>query len=324
MPTPAGSIAALASSPLLTQYAITKSQSAIRKIGSFIAPIVEVPTLTFRYRVYSDQQRYRIAASQRNPGDKATRLGFTSTDKYEGIVPQALDFPIPNTEGLSKEELQWSIMEAQGILADESALTLEYQQVTGALAALNPNAFSWSIANAGANDPIADPTYGLDAIIKKVKLAVGNGASIKVLFGTSAFLAFRNHPSVLKRYIVNVGGGSKNASAVGTQSPAIEDIGAMLFTTPKVAMSEMVVDLTAPGVASNPTFILDNNVLVFASNDTPNRMDPSFMKTFATMGGFFRPGTYQSEDNRDQILKMDWNTLPLVTNASAGYLLATT
>jgi len=320
MPTPTGSIAALASSPLLTQYAITKSQDAIRKIGSFIAPLVEVPTLTFRYRTYSDQQRYRIAATQRNPGDKATRLGFTASDQFESIIPAALDFPIPNVEGLSPEELQWSIMEAQGILADESALALEYQQITRAVAALTAVAFSYGNF---VNDPIADPVSGLDALIKKVKLAVGNGAGIKVLFGTSAFLAFRNHPLVLKRYIVSIGG-SRGSATVGTQSPNIEDVSNMLFTGPKVAMSEMVVDNSAPGAAPAPQFILDNNVLVFASNDTPNRMDPSFMKTFATMGGFFRPGVYMTEDQRDQVLKMDWNTLPLVTNATAAALLTTT
>jgi hypothetical protein len=316
----AGSIAALASSPMLTQYAITKSQAAIRKVGSFIAPLVEVPTLTFRYRKYDDKQRYRIASTQRNPGDPATRLGFTAQDISGQILPQALDFPVPYAEGISDQELEWSIMEAQGILADESALALEYQQVTGAIsgAGLSGTA-QWS---SGTFDPIGDATYGLDTIIKQIKLAVGNGASVKVLFGTSAFLEFRNHPKVLSRYIVNVGSGSAKASAIGTQSPAIEDVGNMLFTTPKVAMSEMIVDTSAPGTTPTPAFILDTNVLIFASNDTPNRMDPSFMKTFATMGGFFKPGTYMTQDQRDQVLKMDWNTAPIVTNSGVGYLLS--
>jgi hypothetical protein len=46
-------------------------------------------------------------------------------------------------------------------------------------------------------------------------------------------------------------------------------------------------------------------------------MDPSFMKTFARMGGFFRSGSYMSEDQRDHVLKMDWTTLPKVTNTAA-------
>jgi hypothetical protein len=35
------------------------------------------------------------------------------------------------------------------------------------------------------------------------------------------------------------------------------------------------------------------------------------------MGGFFRSGSYMTEDQRDQVLKMDWTTLPSVTNATA-------
>jgi hypothetical protein len=72
-----------------------------------------------------------------------------------------------------------------------------------------------------------------------------------------------------------------------------------------------------PGETSNLQFLLDEIVLVFASNSTPNRMDPSFMKTFARMGGFFRAGSYTTEDQRDQVLKMDWTTLPAVTNTAA-------
>ena len=58
-------------------------------------------------------------------------------------------------------------------------------------------------------------------------------------------------------------------------------------------------------------------VIVFACNDTPNRMDPSFMKTFARMGGFFKPGSFTTEDQRDTVLKMDWTTKPVVTNTAA-------
>jgi hypothetical protein len=79
----------------------------------------------------------------------------------------------------------------------------------------------------------------------------------------------------------------------------------------------MVLDQSAPGQASNIQFLLDNIVIVFASKDSPNRFDPSFMKTFARMGGFFKAGSYTTTDQRDQVLKMDWFTLPAVTNSAA-------
>jgi hypothetical protein len=104
---------------------------------------------------------------------------------------------------------------------------------------------------------------------------------------------------------------------VGTVSPTISDVGNLLITNPEVEMSMMVIDTSLPGTASNIQFLLDNIVIVFASSNTPNRLDPSFMKTFARMGGFFRSGSYTTEDQRDQVLKMDWTTLPAVTNTAA-------
>jgi hypothetical protein len=49
-------------------------------------------------------------------------------------------------------------------------------------------------------------------------------------------------------------------------------------------------------------------------------MDTSFMKTFAPMAGFFRPGTYVKERGDVEVAKMDWITKPVVTNAPAGIL----
>jgi hypothetical protein len=56
-------IAQLSSSPLLTNFAITASQQAIRPVGQFIAPLCSVPGLTFRYKKYTDKNRYRVAAT---------------------------------------------------------------------------------------------------------------------------------------------------------------------------------------------------------------------------------------------------------------------
>lgn len=316
-------IAQLATSPLQLNYAILQSQAAIRKIGAFLAPLVEVADLTFRYKIFTSKNMYRIPNTRRQPGGKATRLGFSAADGTGTIEPNALDFPIPNAEKLSDAALRIAIRVGQTTLSDVSGLALENEQIGNAVTALtnaSPISFDWG---SNANDPIGDPAKGLDIIIKNVKLGVGNGAKIKVLFGTTAFLKFRNNAKVLARYIVNVGSGSKNATATGVVSPSIADIGNLLFTTPDVEMSELVADTADEGLAPNIQFILDNAVIVFASNDTPNQMDPSFMKTFSPMGGLFLPGAYTTEDERDQVLKMDWNTLPLVTNVTAGQLITT-
>ena len=309
---PESRIAQLASSPLLQNFAITASQSAVRKVGQFIAPLCEVPSLTFRYKKYTDINRYRVPNTKRQPGSPATVIGFGADDASLTLEPNALDFPIPNVEQLTDEELQHSIMEGQSILADSSGLALENEIITTAkTAALASTLTTSSDFSSDSIDPIAV----LDDMILAVKKAAKNGAAIKILFGTTKFKQFRNNAKVKSRFIVsNRGGGGSN---VGVVSPTVGDVGSLLITNPEVELSEMVIDTSAPGVAESISFLLDTVVIVFAANNTPNRFDPSFMKTFARMGGFFKAGSYTTTDQRDNVLKMDWTTLPSVTNAAA-------
>jgi hypothetical protein len=308
-------IGQLATSPLLTQFAISASQKAIRKVGSFLFPLCEVPDLSFRYRVYNDKNRYRIPSTKRPPGAPATVIGFSSTDAYNELEPNALDFPIPNAEGLSDDALQWSIMEGQSTLADVSGLALEVEQITLGVSTLTAGAVTFDWSN-NANDPIGDATYGLDTIILNVMKAAKNGAMVKVLFGATAFKLFRNNSNVRGRFVVGQGRG-----AVGLVSPTIGDVTGLLFGNPQCELALMVQDTSQQNQNANISFILDTAVIVFAGNDSPNRMDPSFGKTFSRMGGFFRAGSYVTTDQRDEVLKMDWTTLPLVTNAAAGQMI---
>ena len=299
-------------SPLLVNFAIAASQKAIRPVGQFIAPLCEVPDMNFRYKTYTDKNRYHVPDTRRAPGGRATRIGFTADDSSAILEPNALDFPIPNVDGLSDEALGFSIMEAQSVLADSSALALENEIVSAASVAAK--AASGSSAVNFVDDGV-DPISILDDAILTVMKAAKNGAPVKLLFGTTKFKQFRNNANVKKRFIVsNRGGGGSN---IGVVSPTIADVGGLLMTAPEVQLSMMVIDTAAEGVAEAISFLLDDCVIVFASNGTPNRMDPSFMKTFARMGGFFKPGTYMTEDQRDQVLKMDWSTLPKITNSAA-------
>ena len=301
-------IAQLASSPLLTNYAITASQNAIRAVGQFIAPLCSVPGLTFRYKKYTDKNRYKVADTKRNVSGKVTRIGFSADDVAAILEPNALDFPIPNVEGLTNEELGFAIQEGQSILADSSALALESEIVTVAKAAALAAAGS---AKVDFTDDGVDPISILDDAILTVMKASKNGAPVKILFGTTKFKQFRNNKQVKSRFIVGKG------APLGIVSPGIEDVGSLLMTAPEVQLSMMVIDTAAAGVAENIQFLLDDVVILFASNGTPNRMDPSFMKTFAPVGGFFKPGSFTTEDQRDQVLKMVWITLPSVPNSAA-------
>ncbi len=311
-------LAQLATSPLLQNFAVTASQSAIRPVGSFIAPICEVPDLTFRYKVYTENNRYRVPNTKRQPGARATVLGFSATDASLTLEPNALDFPIPNAEQLSDDGLQYAIMEAQSCLADASALALENEIITIAKAAAIASPLT---VTSDFTSSAVDPVTILDQQILNVMKASKNGAAVKVLFGATKFQQFRDNPNVRGRFVTsNRGNGGKSQTAsgnVGVVSPTIDDVSSLLITNPECEMSMMVIDTSAPGEASVISFLLDTVCIVFAANATPNRMDPSFMKTFARMGGFFQAGSYTTEDQRDQVLKMDWTTLPVVTNTAA-------
>jgi hypothetical protein len=317
---PESRIAQLATSPLLTQFAISASQKAVRPIGNFISPLCNVPDLTFRYKKYTDRNRYKIPNTKRAPGAPATVLGFSADDQTTTLEPNALDFPIPNVNGLSAEGLSYSIMEAQSTLADVSGLALESEIITTAYNALVGTKVSLDFGD-DTKDPISDSVGGLDTIILQVILASKNGAPVKVLFGMTAWKKFRNNAKVRGRYLVSVGGGDN----VGVVAPGISDVGKLLITNPDTQLSMMVFDDSGgAGLTEDIDFLLDDTVIVFASNSEPNRMDPSFMKTFAPMGGFFKPGSYVSVDERDEVLKMDWTTKPTVTNTAAAVLIDTT
>ena len=192
---------------------------------------------------------------------------------------------MPNAGQLSDEGLQYSIMEAQSTLADASALALENEIVTTAQTAALASPLT--VAADFTNNQV-DPISLLDQMILNVMKAAKNGAPVKVLFGTTKFKQFRDNPNVRSRFIVAANGGAGGAKNVGIVSPTITDVGGLLITNPEVQCSMMVIDESAPGQAANIQFLLDTVCIVFASSSAPNRMDPSFMKTFARMGGFFR------------------------------------
>ena len=307
-------LAQLSTSPLLTNFAITASQKAIQPVGQFLAPLCEVPDITFRAKVYTDHNRFRIPSTKRAIGSKATRLGFTADDKTFTLEPNALDFPIPNVNALSDQALSYSIMEGQSILADASGLALENEIISLAVTTLTAGATNYDWTSGGV-----DPISLLDDAILSVIKASKNGAPIKILFGATAFKKIRNNTNVRGRFVI--GAGKTSNGGAGTIAPTIGDIAGMLITNPEVKLSMMVQDTSGIGQTESISFLLDNKTIIFAANDTPNRMDPSFMKTFAPMGGFFKPGSYVTEDQRDEVLKMDWTTLPAVTNSPAALML---
>lgn len=297
-------ISALGTNPTLRTFARDASQAAVRRVANFLAPTVEVPTLTGKYKLYDSKHRYKRPDTLRNADGRATRIGFDAKDANYNLEPRALDFPIPNVETLNDEQLLNQAMYGTGLLADAAGLDNEAETIETALATLGAG------QNENFNAADFDPIGYLDEIILDTIRLAKNSAVVRVLMGPTAELLLKNNKQVLGRF--NGGGGK------ALKVPTREDISAMLLGKPEVETAMMVQDVAPEGKAEDIKFLLDDAIIIFACNPTPNTVDASFMKTFRLMGQWMRPGSYKSQDERDDVLKMDWIEQVLVTNAAAA------
>lgn len=300
----------LSTNPTIINFAQDASQAAIRKIANFLAPSVEVPAMTGQYKIFNAKHRYKRPITRRSNDGRATRIGFTADDAFFNLAPNALDFPIPNVENLGDGQLLNYAKYGATLLSDAAGLAHEGETIDKALAAVGAGT-DYNFTSAGVK-----PIDLLDAAVLAVKKLAKNGASVKVLFGTTALLRTRQNADTKARFTGGRGGASAGGASV--ISPQLADMSGLIFGNPICEMSDMVEDKAAEGIAEDIQFMLDEAILIFASNEVPNTMDPSFMKTFRLMGQWMVPGAYESEDKRDNILKMDWHEQLVVTNSPAA------
>lgn len=300
------------SNPMIRQYAQGVAHSSIQPIADFLAPTVNVPTMSGRFKVYGHQNRFKIPDTARALGGPATQVRFTSGDGTYQCDPRALDYPIDNLEKLESAELEDAVKEGMLCVSELASLDHEKRVVDLALASLTT---AGNVANktwGSAADPVAD----IDAKIRDIMLNVNYGSmmDIGVIFGCDAWLIFKNHSKV--RSMLPVGRKSDNLQIVDMNSAR-----ALLLGTPETRVSFMAYDSAPEGKDASPAFILGTKVLVFARHKTPTRRDPSFMKTFRLNNRYMVPGSYEKEDGRGEVVKFDWSEDPRVVNAGAGFLL---
>lgn len=297
----------ISSNPTLTTFAQGAAQSSVKMVAGFLAPTAPVPVATGRYKKYTEKHRYKVPNTRRTLNGRAARIGFDMSDALYNCAPNALDFPVDNLEQLSDPQLMNMARYGATLLADAASLAHEIEVIDLAISTLSGGAVNIDFA-----DDTVDPVKELDGIIKGVILAAKNGAPVKVLLGAGAWLDIKDNAKFVSRIVAGREGGLAN--------PTIDDLSALLFGNPLVQMTTVVKDTAAEGAAESMAFVLDKKVIVFASNDTPNTMDPSFMKTFRLDGQWMVPGSYVTEDGRGEVLKMDWSEEIQVTNATAGKL----
>lgn len=299
-------LSAITAKATIKEYAQGAAQSATQPIADFLAPTVGVAMPAGYFKKYGDKNRFRIPDTRRAIGGKAVRLGFAASDAKFDCAPHAIDVPVDYLESLADESI---VKDAAQMAAEVGALSHEKTVVTKALEVL------------GAGTDVDTEAAGCDLIkvldsrildvIKATKY--GSLMSVGLIFGAQAFLKFKNHKSVTGKFTVGGNGATKQLVC-----PKLEDVSGLCIGAPDVRLSMMVFDDSPEGKDEDIKFILEDEIIVFARLENPSRRDPSFMKTFRLNGQWMVPGTYETEDGRGEVLKMDWSEDVQVANAAAG------
>lgn len=308
----------VSTSPMIREYAQGLSQSAAQPVADFLAPTVPVATSVGRFKAYTEKDRFRIPKTLRAIGGRATEIGFVVQDKQYNCQPHALDYPIDRLEELEGAGMENAMMEGARMISEVASLAHEQLVIQAALNTLGAGTSTiWS------GTSTVDPVAIVDAQIRKVILAAAYGSAmgVGVLFGCQAWINFKNNAAVKGRFVVGVGA-KGGPGGPGLAVPTIDMAGGFFIGNPECRLSLMVQDIAPEGLAQNFNFLLDNSVIIFARRDTPDRRDPSFMKTFRLAGQFMVPGSYVRDDNRVEVAKFDWSEDVQVTNPGTAVLLA--
>lgn len=299
-------LAAVASTPVMKEYAQGAAQSMLSPVADFLAPTVDVPLSTMKYKTYTEKNRFRLPDTRRTIGGRATTLAFDADDTTFNCAPHALDFPVDLLEQLESGPMEDLLMEGAQMCAEVAALSHEKTVIDAALAAVGAG------TDSNFTSTSVDPVDVIDGKILDVIKAARYGGlmGVGVLFGATAWKRFKNNSAVRARVFM----GQKNPA----QSVSDQQASALLLGNPEVKTSYMVYDSAAEGVAASMSFVLDTGVLIFARHPSPTRRDPSFMKTFRLRGRYMVPGTYSRDDGRVEVAKYDWSEYVAVTNSAAA------
>jgi hypothetical protein len=309
-------LAAVAASPMMREYAQGAAQSNVQPVADFLAPVVNVPTSLGRFKKYTEKNKFHLPDTLRAIGGRATVLDFDATDLTYNCLPHALDFPVDFIEERESSFLESVLKEGADTISQVATLSHEVNVINAAVAAMNAN----SPVTKTWTDTSDDPVGTIDAAILQVIKAARYGSlmGIGVLFGATAWMEFKNNAAVRSKFVAAMDGGTDTA---GIAMPTVANVGNLFVSNPTVKQSFMVVDSAAEGVADNIGFVLDKAVMVFARLQNPTRRDPSFMKTFRLDGLWMVPGTYMRDDGRVQVAKYDWSEDVQVTNTQAGQII---
>ena len=299
-----GKLASISITPEIESYAQGAAQDSVAPVADFIAPTVEVPSASCKYKIYSSKNRFRLPQTLRGMGGRAATIEFDRTDGSVDCEPHALDAPLDYAE--IAEMRPEDVSGVSDEVAEIGALVHEKDVIDKAVAAAGAGT---TLALGSSDTPIDAMDQVIMALIKAAMY--GSAMGIRVIFGADFWRQLKNNTNIRGHFVVG------NAKAGGIQLPTVESFGQLLIGNPQVKTSFMVYDDAAEGIAADIKFLLDKSALFFACKDSPTRRDPSFMKTFRLRNQWMVPRVYDRDDGRVKVFGYDWSCKVQVTNSAA-------
>jgi hypothetical protein len=298
-------LSVLSGRPTIQTYAQGRAREETGEIADFIAPTVETAVHAGKYKEYGKANRFKLPETLRGLGGRATQLAFDRTDKEYNCAPHALDVPLDDIE-IDEEQGENLLMEAADESASLGGMAHEKGVIDLAVSSATP------VANAGVlSSPDFDPVAKWNELIIAVYLAVGGGSKMEIgiVIDPMTVVAFFANKMV-KGYF----------PGIDTIAPTLDNMKKLFVGNTNTKISFLATDVEPAGKAARMAFALTSKVLIFARNGNPTRRDPSFMKTFRVRNRWMTPGTYRREDERGEVVKMDWSMDVKCTNPEAGKL----
>jgi hypothetical protein len=156
--------------------------------------------------------------------------------------------------------------------------------------------------------------------VENVILGSLNAGNIRIMFGSSAFRKFCNHPTVQAR--IN-GGATKTNNSTPTEQQVADIIGYGV----EVRRSTSPFNSAAIGQTPVPAFALGDNILIASVSPIPNTEDPAALKLFVGYGDNDLQPKYRlahGNDSEFEEATWGWSEKIVATNGSALFRLNVT
>lgn len=292
----AGILSQLTASPLLRNYAAGLAPGLSNPVAEFLAPSVEVPTTTGRFKKYLGGEALLIPETRRAIGGTAAMITFGATDGNYNVEPHALDFPADQLTQLESAETGMNIlMQGASVASQIAALSHEKRVLDKVIEATSSTV---------PLDLTGDPIDVIDQAVLDVNKAAGGWSGImqtRVVIGLTMMKRLKNHPKILNRCI-SAGGIASTATPNITE----QQLSSMILKTPPVMVSSSVYNAAAQNAALDLQWLLEDSIIVFIASPNPTIFDPSAFKTFRLMGQWMTPRAYSSQDGRVDYQGWDW------------------